>query len=354
MNRRFVVNNQGQSLIQLLVSIVISIILLFVLVTLNVNQQRETKALTQKLGAMDLEKLLVSSLADGKVCAYVLNHPGVTFDSTNLPQTITLAGSPGQPAALYTNILPGPTPGPVAVQVGTTASPLSNSLVVKSIQLQITSGSNGRYSSRWIINFDTAKEIRPLRPVSISNVLIVDDQTSPTAATITACQASPSGAGRFQQLVFHYPGEPPGGGFIALPQASYPTSPQTYGPETLSLPQTFVPQGTRVELILQVGAQRTYTDVGQILAIDHYVHYQPAGGADTVVFVGNSWSYPSSTFTTSAGGDYEYTISINVTPGVSLTLAVGENAYCDSGCPNASTAMFGVWSPVTLLVQEYY
>ncbi len=194
----------GQTIIQVLVAVAIMTVIMAVFAGMMTSQWRETRALTEKLAAMDLEKLLISSMADGAVCAYVLNNPTtLTFNSATLPQIITLPNpnAKGAPATLYTNILPGLVPGAIAVQDGGLASPISQNLKVKSIQLQINAGSNGHYVGQWIVIFDPASMVRSLAPVTVSTVLEANDTTNPLAATITSC-AGGSGTGNINANAF--------------------------------------------------------------------------------------------------------------------------------------------------------
>ncbi len=172
MHHMFLKGQHGQGIIQILVSVAILGILTMAFATMMNNQWRETRALTEKLAASDLQQLLTASLADGSVCSYVLNNPTVlTFDSTQpLPQTINLTNPTAATAALYLSIVPNAAPppatlpGPIAAQVGQPASPTSNTLVVQSIQLQITAGSGNSYAGKWLVTFDPTKTIRSVRP----------------------------------------------------------------------------------------------------------------------------------------------------------------------------------------------
>lgn len=168
------------SLIELLVVLGIAIVLLSFTTTLFVGFHRETRALAEKLEVLDLEKLLISSLADGSTCRFILNNPTIlTFDSTSLPQDLT----PSLP--LYANVV-GAIPGPILAQVGSPVSGTSPSLIVNSIKLNITSGSGATYLASWEVGFDASQLVRPLRPISIGTTLRVDTST-PTAASILAC-----------------------------------------------------------------------------------------------------------------------------------------------------------------------
>jgi len=198
-------NQNGQSLIQVLISIGLFGIFAAGFAAMVGNQARSLRALSEKSAAFDLQQLLTSSLADGSVCQYVLNNPNVlTFDSTTVspatPQTINLTNPTADTAALYLKLLPNPSappaliPGPTIVQVDKPASPLSNSLIVQSIQLQITAGGGGSYLGNWLINFDSSKTVHTLKPVSVSTSLTVDT-TTPSAAKIIGCGSSASSGG---------------------------------------------------------------------------------------------------------------------------------------------------------------
>ncbi len=341
----------GQSIVQVLVFFGILSILIVGLATILVNQQRESRALAEKLASLDLEKLLTASLADGSVCAYVLNNPTVlTFNANALPQTIVLPSS-----TLYTSIVAGPTPGPVAAQAGKPASPLSSTLIVNSISLQINSGFNGRYDGSWLINFDNTNNlIRPIQPVSIPNLLIVDDSI-PAQAVTTACQGVGGGAANFQTVNVQFPGQPGGGGWVYLPPGSNPTAAGGYSPELLTQPWNYVPQGRRAEFIVQIGNEIDYTDVGQTLALNFNFHHKPAGGSDMPTQMGNTFFDPVTAGLAYAfGGTHDYHVVIDTTPGVSETITIGTTVFCYGGCPNAASASASVWSPVGLIIQEYY
>lgn len=194
---------QGQSLIQVMVSVAIMGILMSVFMTMMKDHSRSTQALTEKFAALDLQQLMTTSLADGAVCKYVLNNPTVlTFDSTLLtpstPQIITLPDpdSAGNRPRLYTSMLPSAPsmPGPVIAEVSLPASPLANTLVVKSIQLKITSGSGTSYAGHWQVHFDPEKTIRPVKPVSVA-VKLDADITVPASAKIVGCQKQGDAAG---------------------------------------------------------------------------------------------------------------------------------------------------------------
>lgn len=182
-------SSRGQSLIQLLVGVAILSILMLAMSTMLSGIHRESRAINEKLAALDMERAMISSLADGSVCKYVLNTPTpLTFNSGALPQTITLPEpAAGVKPALYSSILAGPTPGPIIAQVDASVSPLAPTMTVSSIQLQIMEGSSGSYKARWLVNFNDVTTSRALKPVSVGTTLSVDDVTNPAQATVSEC-----------------------------------------------------------------------------------------------------------------------------------------------------------------------
>jgi len=341
---------KGQSLVQVLVATAIVGILTLSIITMMTSFYRETAALQQKLAAMDLEKLLIASLANGQVCKYVLNNPtSLTFNSQSLPQTITLPNT----TPLYTNINAGPTPGAVAARVGDPASPVSNSLVVQSIQLLISAGANGRYLGNWLVNFDPAKVVRGIRPVSISTTLIVDDTTNPAAATVVGCQGSGGGLGPYDEF---WPVFPPGSGWIFLNPATYPTNAGDKSPEIFTDAINFVSKGSRAE-IFAGAAESIYTNnSGQNLSIFFVLHVQPVGGPDEPHQFGHTFAFSSpGNPITFSHWNYARKV-IDVTPNVTYRIRIGAYVECDPAlnCPNAHTTKFGVWAGTTLAIQQYY
>lgn len=195
-------NQSGQSLIQVLVSFAIMGIVLTAMTTMFNNLNRESKATTEKLGVLDLEKVLIASFADGSACMYSLTKPTpLTFASTAPmsdmnPLVIPMPSTPANPAKLYASHNPtAATPlGPVIAQVGQLASPYSTSLVIKSIALELTSISGDTVTGRWRIDFDDSKLVRPIKPATVS-VVLKADITNPASAKFTSCQGQGGGGG---------------------------------------------------------------------------------------------------------------------------------------------------------------
>jgi hypothetical protein len=350
----FLKTQNGMSLIEILIASAVSMIVMMGLITIINTQSRETTALQQRLASLDLERLLISSLADGAVCAYVLNNPSVlTFNSAIIPNEIQLPST----TPLYLNILPGPVPGPIAAKVGEPASPISNTLIIDSIKLQISSGTIGRYEGNWVINFDPNKIIRGIKPVIVSTTLIVDD-TVPTASKIIGCQGAGSGLGRFQRVTLSYPLEPTGGGWVLLNSANFPTVKDTSGDEIQTGDFIFIPRGTRLEIFVRTGDSVYSDNIGQSLGFGYYFHYQKDSEPEIVLLIGNLMTSIGLQLGGGIGfgkGETKH-ISIDVVPGSTYKLKFGAQVNCDptQDCPNAHNARYKVWSPVWFSIQEYY
>lgn len=174
----------GSSLIQIVISIGIMGVLMASFITMTTQQNREMKALREDLASMDLQKMLMAVLADGVVCKYALNNPSPqTFNSTSV--------SAKKPAVIKLNKLlaSGSASAPIVAEVGQKASSYSNSLIVSAIKLNITGGTGNTYVGDWIVEFDSSKTVRQVRPVTVSTMLTVDKST-PSVTKITACQKS--------------------------------------------------------------------------------------------------------------------------------------------------------------------
>jgi hypothetical protein len=183
-------NQGGQSIIQVMMAAVIMGILFIAMASMQSNQVRENRALSEKLGALDLQKTLSSALADGTVCSYVLTHPVATITPAALPQKIPIA------PAIYASITSAGAPGPIFVQAGSQPSAFASTLVVKDMNLTVTSGSGTSYLGSVYINFQESKLIRAMKPASAGVIVTVDASNN-----VTSCVGGGSTASSCWQLV---------------------------------------------------------------------------------------------------------------------------------------------------------
>jgi hypothetical protein len=171
----------GQAMVSALVSLAVMGISVAVMTSIVQVQNRENQALSEKLAALDLQKALIAAMADGSVCKYVLNESSLTVSPDQSPTPaapirLSLPSSADHPAALYAFAASGPPPrlGPAVAQVDQPASLLSNSLVVKSIRLELTGGSGNTYAGNWLVDFDEHKTIRAIKPAAVSTTVTVN------------------------------------------------------------------------------------------------------------------------------------------------------------------------------------
>lgn len=197
-------DESGFSILEVLISAGLVTVVATAVSTMIQSQVQETRAINERLTALDFQKSLSIALADGSVCNYVLNNPSVkTFDATkitaNSPQDISLSAS--EPLyASYTKSTG--TAGAVIAQVGKAPMSEAPNMVVNSIKLSIdgapnplpSPGAGINFTGKWLINFDSSKMVRAIKPVTVPALLTVD-MTNPASATITGCQGNSNGSG---------------------------------------------------------------------------------------------------------------------------------------------------------------
>ncbi len=190
----FLKNKKAVSIVETLVAVGIMSIMMAGFASMLSSQGKETRALAEVLGVQDLQKSMIGIMAKGDVCQYMLQTK--TFNAqavqNGTAQEIDMGTDP-----IYSGMVNATTPGPVFIKKGDKGSAFSSSLVVENIKFVVDSGSyiggNGAFIGHWIINFDSSKSVRKLKPVSIA-AAIYANTSSPTAAQSTACLGNDSAA----------------------------------------------------------------------------------------------------------------------------------------------------------------
>lgn len=175
-------NSKGQSLIQVLVSIGLMSILITLFASIVTSQQKEIKSLTEKQAYIEFSNFAIDTLSTGEVCKFETNNPTV--------QTLDLTPDNIQNAKFTFNELhtkPDST-SPMLVRVGDAVSSLTNSLVVKSIELAEFSGGGPSYLANWVIKFDEEKTVRALKPLKIKT-MVNFDTANLAASKVQNCKA---------------------------------------------------------------------------------------------------------------------------------------------------------------------
>ena len=147
-------NQNGQGLIQVLISVAIMSIVSMVFASMMSAQYRHTQGLEQKMAVADFTQQLVRSFADGTLCSSILASPGspVAFP---LPSGGDTAANPASQSLTITSIPASILPGaPILASAGNPVSAISSTVVAASpnpFQLtNIVGSSNGtnRYLHR--------------------------------------------------------------------------------------------------------------------------------------------------------------------------------------------------------------
>lgn len=171
-------NQRGFGLVQVLVTVAIMGIVLTAVATMMVTQMQETKAMTEKLAALDFQKSLTSNFAKAGVCSFNLKRASVQiFDSSVNPiPNLTLD------SALYSG---NSINHPIFVQVGKAASPISPVVIVESIVLSNIrcntmpcAPATNDFKADIEVRFSDAGLVRSMRPAKTEITLTTTGATS--------------------------------------------------------------------------------------------------------------------------------------------------------------------------------
>ncbi len=189
-------NQKGISIIETLVAIGIMAIMMAGFSSMLLNQNKETRAVSEILSAQDLQKTIIAVMAKGDVCQYILAPK--TFNAQAVRAgTIQEIDMGVQP--IYGSMVTSATPGVAIIKKGDRASGFTSSLIVESIKFIIDSGdyvgSKGSFNGRWVIDFDGTKSVRKLRPVSVAAIIYADTSTDTAAKSISCLGSGSAGSG---------------------------------------------------------------------------------------------------------------------------------------------------------------
>lgn len=184
-------NSRGQGLVQVLVAAAIGATLMAAIASMQSNQQRENRAMSEKLAANDFQNQMLRSLLDGSVCTNLLT--GRTFDSTN-----AVAGSTNPPSIIINSPTVPVSSDPAAPAMATPGervSAISNSLRIDAAAANpfrvvdlvgsVNPSNVGTFTGSFQINFDQAQLIRPIKPASTR--VILKTSAAGSTQTVTGC-----------------------------------------------------------------------------------------------------------------------------------------------------------------------
>lgn len=199
------INQRGQSLVQVMVASAIMGVVIMAIVSTQTSMTHENRSLTEKLSALDLNRVITGLIANSAVCnaifrtANLVNPSNLTFNATNVsnnnryvfPVRSIPRDAIGTPLLSIAPTLPQVLP----------VSPLSNSLMLMpldgnppGIQISVSSVS----SANLLVNFIQNKLARSIHNLNFPLTLVT---TGPVAATkIIGCTAPavPVGFGNWE------------------------------------------------------------------------------------------------------------------------------------------------------------
>ncbi len=175
-------NHKGQSLIQVLVTMAVMGIMMAGMMTIQNNQSREGRAAADRIAKLDTARVLSSYFADSAMalCSYELaTSRVVTFDDSHMPATASFSTP-------LSSIHSGANASSTElISVGKAVSPLSNTLIAKSITVSDISGIYPNYRGNLVISFDSSLLIRSLSNLSVPIKIVAVGATN--IKTITSC-----------------------------------------------------------------------------------------------------------------------------------------------------------------------
>lgn len=175
-------NNRGMSLVEVLVSLGITVILMSATASMFVTQQRENRALNQKLEMVDLKNQIMQAFQNSSTCTWQIQ--GKTFNTSGVTST-----NPSSTSIDLVELRHGPNSSSLLLAKTNSTLPGSQSnLKVASIRFNniLATGNPDEYKGHFEITFMDSSLSRPMRPTIIPQVI---QATGSPTATITACGA---------------------------------------------------------------------------------------------------------------------------------------------------------------------
>lgn len=181
-------NQNGQSLIQVLVAVGIMSLIATGMASMMSSQGRENRALSEKLAGLELGRSVTQFLSSDKLCKTIFDPTNV-MDAAELYLTSPGGISPSNPYKIGLKGIGLPPENVLATQ-GNTVSHLSSTLRIlptTGIEVSLTSMNSATLN----IRFDQNNLVRPIQNLSFPITLTTDSPAVPTR--ITGCQGTGSG-----------------------------------------------------------------------------------------------------------------------------------------------------------------
>jgi Tfp pilus assembly protein PilV len=171
-------NSRGQSLVGVLISVAIVGVIVTTMASMFESQNREMRAIKEKLAAADLTRIVTQTLANPSVCSSV-------FASTNLitPGSIPFDAS----SVTYPHVIPIKSIPSAGVESGGQASALSSTLVLSpqsgspsGLQLVFTNATTAALQ----VNFDQSKLVHAIQNLSLPVITTVSGGLTSVGACV--------------------------------------------------------------------------------------------------------------------------------------------------------------------------
>jgi prepilin-type N-terminal cleavage/methylation domain-containing protein len=217
-------SQNGFSLVEVMIAVVIMLIVSLGFTQMISGQQKESRALSEYLASLELQRSLSQIMADGSVCSYMITD---SFNTSKL-SGVSAVGSTVNPykfsvptTATKTNpvklfdlkdpasqiptsapALPSATIPSAAIKIGETASSIASTLKVQSMQIDLldngsVSGANTLFLAQLTVNFNQPSTgfnspVRQIKPIHIPITLVASG--APTAIIAGCSQTSGGGS----------------------------------------------------------------------------------------------------------------------------------------------------------------
>lgn len=175
-------NQSGQSLVQVLVAVGLMGMMIMVITSAQVNQRRETQALSEKMASLELQRTVTLLLNNPMECSKLVDPANLTVANSTTFDASSI--SPNNPYILRLNAV-SPNPGSPRAD-GNPVSPLTNSLVLQkatptSSGVEIVVTSISPPIAKLNLRFDQTRLVRPVKEPQLDLSL---NMTGPANATV--------------------------------------------------------------------------------------------------------------------------------------------------------------------------
>jgi hypothetical protein len=176
--------NEGQTLISVLIGAAVMIVSMLAFMGMMSAQQKEIRAMSEKLAALDLERLMIAAFSDPAICTAELSNSALNASAPYVVNVGSLSNYVINLNSIHSNAAPA---SPVLISAGALVTPTS-SLKVSTIKVKnftSNSGTGTNYLAEIEISFDPASLVRSIKPITLK-VSITTDATQ----KITTCMGS--------------------------------------------------------------------------------------------------------------------------------------------------------------------